>query len=193
MKHLSISFFCFTILAACGGSEGEDTDTRDTTLAVAIAETSTLFDDDADCFNGGTLVETGLDENGNGILDEAEVNNFEKVCNGVNGGDDDGGLNSLIATLIIPPGSNCSSGGIRIDSGIDSDENGNLGSLEISNTTYVCNSQPDADIQGLLWEYHTETSVQAESNVGYIVDHAELVNPLEIGPRLSPPPTVLNW
>jgi len=139
------------------------------------------------------LVETGLDENGNGILDEAEVNNFEKVCNGVNGGDDDGGLNSLIATLIIPPGSNCSSGGIRIDSGIDSDENGNLGSLEISNTTYVCNSQPDADIQGLLWEYHTETSVQAESNVGYIVDHAELVNPLEIGPRLSPPPTVLNW
>jgi hypothetical protein len=41
----------------------------------------------ANCTNGGTKIETGLDANGNGVLDASEVNTSQTqyVCNGLNG------------------------------------------------------------------------------------------------------------
>jgi hypothetical protein len=41
----------------------------------------------SNCSNGGTKIETGLDANGNGILDAAEINSSQTqyVCNGLNG------------------------------------------------------------------------------------------------------------
>lgn len=41
----------------------------------------------ANCTNGGTKIETGLDANSNGILDNSEVNSTQTqyVCNGING------------------------------------------------------------------------------------------------------------
>jgi len=51
----------------------------------SISLTKPIDIGDIDCPNGGIIVESGIDENGNGILDETEVDNIEKVCNGVNG------------------------------------------------------------------------------------------------------------
>lgn len=61
---------------------------------------------------------------------------FTLGCDG-----DDGlpGISSLVVTAEEAPGSNCSSGGVRIDVGPDSNRNGVLDSVEIESTRFVCN------------------------------------------------------
>ena len=54
----------------------------------------------------------------------------------VNDGQD--GLNSLLLTSIEPAGENCPSGGLRVDSGLDTNSNGVLDSDEIASTNYIC-------------------------------------------------------
>ena len=56
--------------------------------------------------------------------------------NGTNGQD---GLVSLINVTAEAAGANCSTGGQRIDTGIDDNGNGSLDANEIDNTAYVCN------------------------------------------------------
>ncbi len=55
---------------------------------------------------------------------------------GVNGTD---GKNSLIKISPESPGANCSTGGFRIDAGLDANVNGVLDPSEFQNTQYVCN------------------------------------------------------
>lgn len=102
---------------------------------------STLFDvsDEpagANCANGGVRIDEGLDANGDGILQIAEINNTSFVCNGSDGTD---GLNVLTNVTPELPGANCANGGNRIDTGIDDDGSGTLEMGEIDNTFYVCN------------------------------------------------------
>lgn len=62
-----------------GGSQGGGTNP-------SVAAKAVLIDPgDADCPHGGALVETGIDENANGVLDASEVDASEKVCNGAPG------------------------------------------------------------------------------------------------------------
>lgn len=51
------------------------------------------------------------------------------------------GLNSLIKTTTEPAGSNCSAGGVKVETGIDANGNGVLDASEIqtAQTKYVCN------------------------------------------------------
>ncbi len=50
------------------------------------------------------------------------------------------GLQSLIAQSAVPAGNEqCYQGGVQIDSGVDADSDGVLGSTEVSETSYVCN------------------------------------------------------
>ncbi|MFM1828891.1 MAG: hypothetical protein RL624_1132 [Bacteroidota bacterium] len=53
------------------------------------------------------------------------------------------GLNSLIKTTTEPAGSNCSAGGVKVETGIDANSNGVLDASEIqtAQTKYVCNGQ----------------------------------------------------
>jgi len=70
-------------IVACGGSGG-DPDPASNTLATA-ARTTALAANDTDCPNGGILVETGIDDNGNDLLESTEVDTSEKICNGTDG------------------------------------------------------------------------------------------------------------
>lgn len=97
---------------------------------------------------GGTRVTSGIDDDGNGILDTLEIDNTFLVCDGVagtagldgaNGAD---GINSLLLVSSEPAGINCPAGGKRIDSGLDGDRSGALDAGEISATDYVCNGDP---------------------------------------------------
>jgi len=145
----------FLLLSACGGggtsatTPGGNT-TQTGTNASVVAKTSIIPPGDATCAFGGILVETGIDENSNGVLDVSEVDASEKVCNGApgtngatgtngapgtNGGN---GLNSLITLNTEPSGVNCPSGGMRIDAGIDTNNNGTLDTTEITQTGFVC-------------------------------------------------------
>jgi OmcA/MtrC family decaheme c-type cytochrome len=98
----------------------------------------------ANCPNGGTKIEVGLDTNGNGVLDPSEVNQAATsyVCNGAGGG----GTTSLVSTTPEPAGTNCQFGGTRIDTGADTNNNGQLDQDEITNTTYVCNMAPSGSL-----------------------------------------------
>jgi len=105
----------------------------------------------ANCAFGGVKVETGLDTNLNGVLDPEEVLNTFYVCNGAPGAPGppgepgepgepgDPGFDSLIETMIEPPGENCEFGGLKIETGLDLNRNGMLDPDEVQETAYVCN------------------------------------------------------
>ncbi|MBI4082735.1 MAG: hypothetical protein HY423_09005 [Candidatus Lambdaproteobacteria bacterium] len=107
---------------------------------------------------GGITVETGIDDNGNGVLDAAEVDATQIVCNGapgatgVPGSAGSSGASALAnATAVAanPTANNgvdgCISGGIKIEIGLDDGTpsgtagNGILEKGEIDQTWYVCN------------------------------------------------------
>ena len=54
------------------------------------------------------------------------------------------GLSSLILTSAEPVGVNCAAGGVRIQSGQDSNSNAMLDGPEVSGTQYACNAAPSA-------------------------------------------------
>ncbi|MBW9262236.1 MAG: esterase-like activity of phytase family protein [Candidatus Thiodiazotropha sp. (ex. Lucinisca nassula)] len=61
------------------------------------------------------------------------------ACDGDDGSDGSNGLNSLILQTVLPMGdSNCFQGGVRIDSGQDTDGSNTLDSGEIIETSFVC-------------------------------------------------------
>lgn len=91
------------------------------------------------CSNGGFRINSGLDANLNGILEEVEVSANAFICNGLDGG------NSLFRTINEPPGVNCVNGGMKIYSGIDLNDNGSLDEDEITSSDYLCNGE-DGDL-----------------------------------------------
>lgn len=91
------------------------------------------------CANGGNKVSAGLDTNANGVLDAPEITSSNYICNGANGGNGANGLNTLMAAVSEPAGSNCSNGGLKVTSGLDSNANSVLDAGEVTSTTYVCN------------------------------------------------------
>jgi hypothetical protein len=121
------------------------------------------------CATGGEKVNAGLDTNGNGILDTSEITTKGYVCNGTNGTNGTNGLNTLVAIVTEPTGANCTYGGIKVTSGLDTNANGTLDSGEVTTTKYVCNGP------GINWVDVTGTAVQAVSNTGYSADNAARV------------------
>lgn len=100
------------------------------------------------CAAGGIQIDSGLDTNSDGNLDADEFAATYYVCHGEEGSagvDGAEGLNSLVATLIEPTGPNCTTGGVRVDSGLDIDADGTLGTSEITSTRFVCNGEDGAD------------------------------------------------
>jgi len=216
-----LSITLATLLTACGsGSESkEDPDPNpnqntafhDSVIALSNVEAST-------CPNGGVQIEMGIDENGNGRLDDAEIDDSrtETICHGtdaadgVDGIDGVNGTNSLIRmvnadledcqfggktvhigqdlnnnntlddseitqtesicnvsaptyTALVnnieePAGENCANGGVKIESGLDMNSNGNLDESEIQATEYVCHGSDgdDSSLADLLIEVTPE-------------------------------------
>jgi hypothetical protein len=69
--------------------------------------------------------------------------------NGINGTN---GLNALVKTTLEPAGANCATGGTKVETGLDANNNGVLDLAEINaaQTTYVCNGlQGTQGTQGL--------------------------------------------
>ena len=121
----------------------------------------------ANCATGGVKLEYGLDANSNSILDVSEVNSSltKYVCNGANGAQGATGLqgvagvqgpvgspgpagtngtngqNSLVKTTTELVGANCSTGGVKLEYGLDGNSNGILDISEVNSslTKYVCN------------------------------------------------------
>ncbi|MHA7628056.1 DUF7151 family protein [Corallococcus sp. M7] len=83
------------------------------------------------CEFGGDAVESGLDRNRDGTLDDEEVTATDYVC-------DDPIPKVRTRTQAEPHGANCALGGQVVLSGLDRDFNGQLEDVEITHTEYVC-------------------------------------------------------
>jgi hypothetical protein len=104
--------------------------------STSLSRTSMLPANDPDCPNGGILLESGIDDNNNGVLDTNEVDSSQKTCAG--NVSDSSGDDELTMQTEEPAGANCPYGGVRFDVGIDNNANGVLDTDEITSTEYVC-------------------------------------------------------
>ncbi|ADV50283.1 hypothetical protein I2486_14870 [Cellulophaga sp. E16_2] len=109
----------------CNGINGN------TSLTTVITEPA-----GANCTNGGIKINAGLDVNGNGNLEESEITSSAFICNGV-----DGDNNGLTRITNENAGVTCANGGLKVDYGIDVNNDGVLNDLEVDYTTYACFDQ----------------------------------------------------
>ena len=137
LRPLVCGLTTVVVLTACGGNS-KPSENESAFASASVSRSLLLTANDIDCPNGGILVETGIDENGNGSLEDTEVDNVEKVCNGADGRD---GLSALVNQMAESAGDNCAFGGVRFDVGIDSDHSGFLESAEVSSTEFICEAQ----------------------------------------------------
>lgn len=91
------------------------------------------------CPAGGLTINVGLDLNGDKILKNNEITQTSNVCHGQNGAPGEDGFSYLISTSAEAAGSNCPFGGVRIESGKDTNRNNLLDESEVEQTQYVCN------------------------------------------------------
>ncbi len=110
------------------------------------------------CSFGGFKIEFGFDSNSNLLLDNNEVNPSmtKYVCNGgpgvqgpqgaqgpagINGTNGTNGQNSLVKTTPESAGANCATGGVKLEYGLDANNNGilDLSEIDATLTQYVCN------------------------------------------------------
>ncbi len=127
------------LLIACEGEQGEIGPTGSNSLINIVNEPV-----GTNCTSGGFKIDVGIDSNNNGVLDTDEIQSTQYICNGDSGSN---GLSSLVNVTDDPAGINCTSGGFKIDVGIDSNNNGVLDTDEIQSTQYICNG--DSGSNGL--------------------------------------------
>lgn len=90
------------------------------------------------CPQGGTAIQTGPDNNGDGTLNDDEVKQTSYVCSS---GSSQGGRMSLVKLVPEDVGTRCTSGGITVLSGLDSNADGLQSEVEVTSTQYICNSE----------------------------------------------------
>jgi hypothetical protein len=171
-RHTTLALSLITLFAlsliSCGGSSSDSDNTTGGDKSVVTK--STPVSANATCPNGGVQVDSGIDENGNGVLDASEVDTTQFVCNGANG------LNSLISVTAVTAGVNCTYGGYRIDVGLDIDSNGVLEASEVSSTVYICNnmagspSTPIANAGPDQSDIKTGSTVYLDASLSYDPD-----------------------
>ncbi len=97
----------------------------------AVVSRSTPITPGAVCAYGGTAVQIGHDQNGNGVLDDAEVEQTSNVCNADTPA-------TLVRVDAEPAGTHCYSGGSAIKTGLDQNHDATLDDDEVTSVTYAC-------------------------------------------------------
>ena len=135
IKSLFLCGIIAGLFTGCGTSGDSNSAPTHMTIATAVLYTAPA----SACANGGITVESGIDTNGNSILDSSEVTSTQYVCNGANGTD---GMAALLSMITEPTGSNCTDGGTRVNAGLDANKDGLLADAEVTSASYVCNGSP---------------------------------------------------
>lgn len=129
-RELSSALFACLFVVGCTGSEGPEGAAGANGASVVASTTDEPAG--ANCPSGGKRFQWGTDDNGDGTLGADEVDGSTYICNG------EGGSQSLVSTTPESPGESCVNGGIRVDHGIDDNNNGTLDAAEVDGTSYVC-------------------------------------------------------
>ncbi len=118
-----------------------------------LIQTTTLAAGEA-CAAGGTRVDVGIDEDGDGALSAAEVTSSQLVCDGEDA--TDGQQGTVTRTTALADGdADCPYGGLRFDAGPDDGAGGGtagdgvLQDGEITTTEFVCNGRPEIVPSGM--------------------------------------------
>lgn len=140
------------------GNDGQDgtngTDGSDGANGLSSLIVSRIENPGVNCVNGGTLIETGIDDNGDGILSLPEVDDFVFVCNGDDGADGsdgtDGANGSSTTTMLVarlgpaPSYLGCNGTGQLLQQGMDDGsgggiaQNGILEAGEVITSSLIC-------------------------------------------------------
>ena len=138
----------------CNGGDGGSSSLLSRTTEESAGE---------NCENGGSLVELGIDQNGDGVLEDEEVQTSFYVCNGLDG--NNGGDNGLTSLIVASPSNECD--GITIQIGLDQNNNETLDADEIQSTYNICNGTDGANS---LIECTVESAGQNCPNGGITVE-----------------------
>jgi hypothetical protein len=138
MKFLAFSMLATAVaIVSCKGDKGElgpAGPNGKNSLTRTLVEAA-----GGNCATGGAKIETGIDANGNGTLDDGEVaaTQTRYICNGATGN------NTITKTTVEAAGGNCGTGGVKVEVGVDANKNGTLDASEIvtAMTRYICNGQ----------------------------------------------------
>lgn len=143
-----VAVWCSLLALACGGGGGGGggTNPPPAPLRGSVVTATRPQAAGAACPNGGILVDAGIDDNGNGLLDAAEVDVTQSVCNGADGTN---GLNALALVSPEPAGANCAAGGKKVSVGLDLDRDGVLDDAEVTSSGYVCDGATVAGDDGV--------------------------------------------
>lgn len=128
------------------GQDGSDGSNGLTSLIVSSTEPNGV-----NCPEGGTRIDTGIDDNGDGALGSGEIDDTIFVCNGADGSDGVDGTNGsstptmMVATLTVAPSYLvCNGSGQLLQQGLDDGsgggiaQNGILESGEILTSSLIC-------------------------------------------------------
>lgn len=146
------------VLAACSGENGANGSNGLNTLVSIVSEPAGTH-----CAYGGISVNSGVDTNGNGVLDPSEVTSTQYACNGVNGSN---GYTDLVAIVSEPAGTNCANGGKKVSVGLDTNANDVLDASEITSSNYICNGAIGSNGLNSLMAIVSEPSGSICSNGG---------------------------
>lgn len=133
-----------TALAASGlASCNADLSSGAAVASTPAVVTRTVDATTAQCPFGGTVVESGLDRDGDGALGDGEVAAQTVVCQPMPAGPP---VATLIHIVDEPAGAHCVVGGTAVESGPDRDGNGVLDDSEVSHVDYLCSDVVVGDL-----------------------------------------------
>ena len=160
MSRLVYVFSLMLLLGACGRS-----DIAGRFSPMPAPTQVNMLDEVAgdNCDHGGVRIVEWADDNRNDTLDEDEITSSMYVCNGApgsagedgqdgeNGDDGQDGVaqgGTLVTVDDVPPDVDCQSGGIRINVGVDTNQDGVLAIAEVDTSRVVCHgSSGGGDIE----------------------------------------------
>lgn len=123
------------------------------------------------CENGGLQVDTGFDDNDNGVLDADEITSTNFACDGDPG--QDGRGNSAVRLTAEPAGANCENGGTRVETGPDTDGDGQLDDDEVTQTRFACDGGARSTLVDVTVEPIGENCVNGGQRIDEGVDDNE--------------------
>lgn len=94
------------------------------------------------CPGGGVEIDTGVDTDGDGVLEASEITMRSDLCSPPAAGPTPA---EVVRVVPEDAGANCPDGGVAVETGTDANGNGVLDDGEVSATTYVCSGADGAN------------------------------------------------
>lgn len=172
-----------TINYLCHGENGQ--------IAANLLTITEEKEPDANCAEGGVTIYFGLDLNNDLVLTEEEIQSSFFLCHGGQGQDGSNGINGMLTLIKVidePAGENCANGGLLLQTGVDTNANGELDDSEIETNKYVCDGESTTSE---YYEYYFSNGLEnysGTSDVSITKLSGEGIDEeyLEIGSELNP-------